>query len=106
MVHRPHVKHRLRISLVLAVLCLSSFGATGCTLVGGNITTPDGKVRLGEWTIVLNGWLAVLYRKSGPGYIGASQVLLDRYREHRRVSDIQTSTILTMRHRGSQQPRG
>lgn len=81
----------------MAVLCLFSLGATGGTIYGDNISTRDGKVRLGEWTIVLNGWLAVLYRKSGPDYLGASQLLLDRYRQHRQGRSVQSATIVTMR---------
>jgi hypothetical protein len=96
MVHGRRVKHRLRISLVVAVLCLSSFGATGCTLVGSSIKIPGTDTRIGEWTIVRNGWLAVLYRNSGPGYFGASQFILDRYRLHRQEWTVQFSTLVTM----------
>lgn len=95
MLFRMFAPNRMKKLGALMLVCFS-IGTTGCTLIGNNITLPDRKTRLGEWTSVWGGVLAVLYRKPGSGYLGTSQLILNQYKFYRRFWNIETSSILTM----------
>lgn len=68
--------------LVLSGVAAMALTSAGCSITDEGYIKYDN-VRLGEWTYSDGGALAVLYRRSGSGYVATTDILLAQYRDRR-----------------------